>query len=82
MLDPWLHACGLEGTLAVGESVRLVQLRPALRCVMTTHRQAELGRDLRILRTAAQPHRTQVGVFAAIEVAGTVGIGDPVILVK
>jgi uncharacterized protein YcbX len=75
--DEWL-----EGTLEVGGSVRLVQLRPALRCVMTTHRQADLGRDLRILRTAAQHHRAQVGVFAAIEVAGTVGIGDPVILVK
>ena len=32
MEDDWL-----EGTLEVGESVRIVQLRPTLRCVMTTH---------------------------------------------
>jgi uncharacterized protein YcbX len=75
--DDWL-----EGTLEVGGSVRIVQLRPALRCVMTTHRQAELVRDLRILRTAAQHHHNHVGVFAAIDVAGTVRIGDPVVLVK
>jgi uncharacterized protein len=75
--DEWL-----EGTLEVGESIRIGQLRPALRCVMTTHRQAELGRDLRILRTAVQHHHNHVGVFAAIDVPGTVRIGDPVVLVK
>ena len=59
-----------------------MQLRPALRCVMTTHRQADLVRDLRILRTAAQHHHNHVGVFAAIDAPGTVRIGDPVVLVK
>lgn len=77
MEDDWL-----EGTLAVGESVRLVQLRPTLRCVMTTHRQADLGRDLRILRTAAQHHHDHVGVWASIGATGTVRIGDPVVLVR
>src|SRR5262249_16486696 len=80
--EGFLEDAWLEGTLAVGGRVRIGQLRPALRCVMTTHRQAELGRDLRILRTAAQHHHTHVGVFAAIEAPGTVGIGDPVLLVK
>jgi uncharacterized protein len=74
--DDWL-----EGTLEVGEHVRIVQLRPAQRCVMTTHRQAELGRDLRILRTAAQHHRNQVGVWASVGTPGTVRVGDPVVLV-
>jgi hypothetical protein len=46
--DTWL-----EGTLEIGGSIKIVGLRAALRCVMTTHRQAELARDLRILRTAA-----------------------------
>ena len=32
MEDSWL-----EGVLEVGESVQLVQMRPTLRCVMTTH---------------------------------------------
>jgi len=75
--DDWL-----EGTLEVGESVQIVQMRAALRCVMTTHRQADLGRDLRILRTAAQHHHNQVGVWAAIGAPGTVRVGDPVVLVK
>jgi uncharacterized protein len=75
--DEWL-----AGTLEVGERVRIVQMRPTLRCVMTTHGQAELGRDLRILRTAAQHHGNQVGVWAAIGAPGTVRVGDPVVLVR
>ena len=75
--DDWL-----EGTLEVGESVRIVQMQPTLRCVMTTHQQADLVRDLRILRTAAQHHHDHVGVWAAIGTAGTVRVGDPVVLVK
>jgi uncharacterized protein YcbX len=75
--DEWL-----EGTLEVGESVRIVQLRPTLRCVMTTHQQAGLVRDLRILRIAAQHHHDHVGVCGAIGAAGTVRAGDPVVLVK
>jgi len=75
--DNWL-----EGTLEVGESVQIVQMRPTLRCVMTTHRQADLGRDLRILRTAAQHHHDHVGVWASIGMAGTVRVGDPVVLVR
>jgi uncharacterized protein YcbX len=75
--DDWL-----DGTLEVGERVRIVQLRPTLRCVMTTHRQADLGRDLRILRAAAQHHQAQVGVWAAIGTPGRVRIGDPVVLVR
>jgi uncharacterized protein len=73
--DDWL-----AGALEVGERVRIVQLRPAQRCVMTTHGQAELGRDLRILRTAAQHHRNQVGVWASVGSPGTVRVGDPVVL--
>jgi hypothetical protein len=75
--DSWL-----EGTLAVGDQVRIAQLRPALRCVMTTHRQADLNRDMRILRTAAQQHQNNVGVFAAIDTPGRVWVGDPVFLMK
>ena len=47
--DGWL-----EGTLEVGKSVQIMQMRPTLGCVVTAHRQADLVRDLRILRTAAQ----------------------------
>src|SRR4029453_11155090 len=75
--DDWL-----EGTLEVGESVRIVHMRPTLRCVMTTHQQADLVRDLRILRTAVQHHQDHVGVWGAISAAGTVQVGDSVMLVR
>jgi uncharacterized protein YcbX len=74
--DGWLG-----GTLEVGDGVRIAALRPALRCVMTTHRQSDLARDMRVLRTAAQHHRGHVGVFAAVGSAGKVRLGDPVVLV-
>ena len=57
--DEWL-----EGTLEVGESVKIVAMKPALRCVMTTHAQTDLPRDLSILRTAARHHQATLGVFA------------------
>ena len=74
--DGWL-----EGTLEVGDSVRIVQMKPAVRCVMTTHRQADLARDMRILHTAVQHHHNHVGVFASIGTPGNVRVGDPVVLV-
>jgi hypothetical protein len=66
----------------VGKSVRIVQMRPTLRCVVPTHQQADLVRDLRILRTAAGHYHDHVGVCGAIGAAGTVRSGDPVVLVK
>ncbi len=74
--DGWLG-----GTLELGGGVRVTAMRPALRCVMTTHRQTDLARDLRVLRTAAQHHRGHVGVFASVAAAGKVQRGDPVVLV-
>jgi hypothetical protein len=80
--EDFLEDGWLEGTLEVGESVQLVQMRPTLRCVMTAHRQADLVRDLRILRTAAQHHHNHIGVWASIGTAGTVRVGDPVMLMR
>jgi uncharacterized protein len=65
--------------LEVG-AVRIVAIKPALRCVMTTHRQEELARDLRIIRAAAQFHKATVGAFASIGAPGVVRLGDPVFL--
>ncbi len=73
--DEWINA-----TLAVGDGVRIVAMRPALRCVMTTHPQEDLARDYAILRTAAFHHRANIGVFASIGAAGRVRVGDPVYL--
>ncbi len=69
-----------ERTLEVGDRVRIVAIKPALRCVMTTHRQEDLARDLRIIRAAAQFHKATVGAFASIGAPGTVRVGDPVFL--
>jgi uncharacterized protein YcbX len=73
--DGWL-----EGTLEVGETARIVAMKPALRCVMTTHAQSDLPRDLSILRTAARNHKATLGVFAEVGASGTVRVGDPVYL--
>jgi MOSC domain-containing protein len=73
--DGWEH-----GTLAVGDAVKIVAMRPALRCVMTTLPQDDLPRDYGVLRAAARHHRANVGVFAAVGAEGIVRIGDPVFL--
>jgi len=58
-------------------------MRPALRCVMTTHRQADLGRGL---CGFSVPPRSTITITLAsllhIDAPGTVRIGDPVVLVK
>ena len=81
-LEGFLEDDWLGGALEVGDCVSIVQLRPTLRCVMTTHPQADLERDRRILRTAAQYHQAQVGVWASIGTPGTVRVGDSVVLVQ
>jgi uncharacterized protein YcbX len=78
--DEWLGQTLEVGDSANGGIVKIIAMKPALRCVMTTHRQEDLGRDLRIIRAAAQFHRTTVGVFASVGATGTVRVGDPVFL--
>lgn len=71
--DDWL-----AGALEIGTGVRIVSMEPALRCVMTTHRQSDLPRDPRVLRAAAQHHQAKLGIFASIGAPGVVRVGDPV----
>jgi uncharacterized protein YcbX len=78
--DQFIEDTWLDGELRIGPEVRIVKMRPALRCVMTTHRQTDLARDLRILRAAAQHHSARVGVFASIGSPGSMRIGDAVFL--
>ncbi|HZP45115.1 MAG TPA: MOSC N-terminal beta barrel domain-containing protein [Candidatus Binataceae bacterium] len=78
--DGFIEDRWLEGELVVGERVRIVGMRPAIRCVMTTHPQPDLPRDVSILRTAAQHHDAYVGVFAAVGESGSIRLGDPVVL--
>ncbi len=74
--DGWL-----SGTLEVGDGVRITGMKPALRCVMTTHPQENLSRDLAVLRAAVRHHNADVGIFASVDSPGRVRNGDPVFLV-
>ncbi len=67
-------------TIAVGDNLRIIKSQPALRCVMTTHSQDDLPRDLAILRTAAKHHRANVGLFAQIGAPGKIRLGDLVLV--
>ena len=78
--DEWLGQTLEVGDGANSDTVKIVAMKPALRCVMTTHRQEDLGRDLRIIRAAAQFHQATVGVFASVGATGTVRVGAPVFL--
>jgi len=78
--DDFIEDQWVERTLEVGGQIKIVAIQPALRCVMTTHRQEDLARDLRIIRAAARFHQATVGVFASIGAAGSVNVGDPVYL--
>ena len=80
--DGFLEDEWLGGALIVGPSLRIVNMQPALRCVMTTHPQEDLARDYQVLRTAAFHHKVNVGVFASIEIGGHVRVGDAVFLEK
>jgi uncharacterized protein len=70
----------LEGRIEIGESVRIIGMRPALRCAITTHPQDDLPHDAAILRTTWQFHQAYAGIFAAVETEGTIRIGDAVYL--
>jgi hypothetical protein len=80
--DGFVEDRWLGGELEFGDSgVRIVGMRPALRCAMTIHPQDELRADPAILRTAAQHHGAYVGLFAAVGARGRICVGDPVWLV-
>jgi uncharacterized protein len=67
-------------TAAIGASVRLSITGPCPRCVMTTLPQADLPKDVGILRTAAQHNRANVGVYASVLQGGRIRRGDSVAL--
>lgn len=70
-----------KGALEIGDGVRIVEIKPALRCVMTTHGQEDLSRDLGVLRATVHHHGANLGAFASVESAGVARVGDPVYLV-
>lgn len=73
--DQWL-----DGVLEIGESARVAGMRPSIRCAVTTHAQADLPRDVAILRAAWEHHQAYVGVFASVAEPGEIRVGDSVVL--
>ncbi len=71
----------LGQSLAIGPSVKLGELRPCPRCVMTTLRQGDLPQDSGILRTALQQNEGNVGLYASVLQGGAIHHGDEVRLV-
>jgi uncharacterized protein YcbX len=65
-------------TLLLGKQVRLYIERPCARCVMTTLAQGDLPSDPVVLRTAVHSNGGNVGVYARVVRAGSVGVGDAV----
>jgi uncharacterized protein YcbX len=80
--DDFIEDRWLDGELHIGAAVQIVGMRPAIRCVMTTHPQPGLPRDMSILRTTAQHHGAYLGVFASVGESGIVRVGDPVVLAQ
>ena len=64
--------------LMIGEDIILRVIAPCTRCVMITLPQADLPKDLGILRTVAQYNRVTAGVYASVHGSGTIRRGDQV----
>ena len=65
--------------LKIGKDIILRVIGPCTRCVMITLPQADLPKDLGILRTVAQYNRVTAGVYATVhEGGGTIRQGDQI----
>jgi uncharacterized protein YcbX len=82
-------ADGVEGLVESGWGGRRLRVggltlkceMPAPRCSMTIQAQAELPKDPRVLRTIVKEAGQNLGLYASVESAGRVGVGDEVELV-
>jgi uncharacterized protein len=67
--------------LTIGKDIILRVIGPCTRCVMITLPQADLPKDLGILRTVAQYNQVTAGVYATVHGGvGTIRRGDQVLL--
>ena len=54
---------------------------PTIRCALTTRAQEDLPADPTILRTIVEQHNGNLGLYATVETAGDVHLGDPVAVI-
>jgi MOSC domain-containing protein len=66
--------------ILIGDQVILKITARCTRCVMTTLPQADLPKDLGILRTIAKFNQVTMGVYASVQRGGTIRRGDSVAL--
>ena len=66
-----------DRALSVG-GLRLDCKMPTVRCGMTTHAQGDLAKDPSVLRTIVRDGGQCLGIYAGIERAGPVVVGDAV----
>ena len=66
--------------VSIGPEVQIQITGPCPRCVMTTLAQGDLPKDPGILKTAAQYNEVRVGVYASVVRAGTIRIGDTIMV--
>ncbi len=64
-------------TLRVGGAAFAITI-PAMRCSMTTQAVDELPKDPSVLRTIVRDANQNLGVYAMVEAAGEVAVGDSV----
>src|SRR5262245_12238498 len=72
----------LQRQLQIGGTVRIEVTDNCARCVMTTLPQGALPFDPAILHTVTGMNRTWAGIYAGVQLPGTIAIGDPVVLLK
>jgi uncharacterized protein YcbX len=69
----------------VGQSLRIggaqaMFFAPTVRCVMTTRAQADLPRDLEVVKTINRSHQSNLGAYGIVQAPGPVSVGDEVAL--
>ena len=67
---------GLQGHVAVGSTVLAVR-KPIERCVMVTHAQPGLPKDITVLKRVIAERNNQLGIGAVVTTSGTINTGDP-----
>ena len=72
----------MERHLQIGDTARIAVTDNCTRCVMTTLPQGDLPFDPAILHTVTATNRTWAGVYAGVQLPGTIAIGDPVRLLE